>query len=160
LIWILDEQFQKEEPQEPQEPEIIHPIRNEVMNQETFESICFNKNKNCIIALLDPTNSDVDEHSRYLNLMEMIQSKYEKFFNFIWIDGVKQSNFAEEFHLASGFPTIMVFNHKKMTVVPYVGSFSEKTIGEFLDKILHGTVRGAVKIQSPPKLIESKKDEL
>jgi len=61
----------------------------------------------------------------------------------MWLDPIKQTDFVETWNLASGFPTIMVFNQKKSSIIPYIGAFSDESISEFLDKILRGTKRAS-----------------
>lgn len=141
----------------PAEP--IRPVRTEVADQSTFESVCFNKNSNCLIALLDPQNTDAPEQESYIKILEKVQDKYAKTFNFIWIDAVVQSDFVESWNMASGFPSLVAFNHKKSSIVPYIGAFSEESIGEFLDKILRGTKR-ASPVTKIPSIVAKPKEEL
>jgi len=75
------------------------------------------------------------------------------------MDGVNQPDFANEWGLSSSYPTIVSFNQKKMGIVPYIGSFSEQAINEFLKKILHGTKR-ASPIAKVPSLNAPGKEEL
>jgi len=143
----------------PPPPEPIRPVKDEVTDQAIFESVCYNKNSNCLIALLDPQNTDVEEQAAYIKTLEKLQEKYSKTFNFVWLDAVKQIDFVDTWNLASGFPTIVAFNHKKSSIVPYIGAFSDESIGEFLDKILRGTKR-ASPVTKIPSISAKAKDEL
>lgn len=47
----------------------------------------------------------------------------------------------------------MVFNEKKKSSVPYVGSFNEETVGDFLDKVLRGSKK-AYPMDKIPSVIQ------
>jgi len=148
-------------PPPPTEP--VRPVRGELVDQQTFESLCFDKTVNCIISLLDPQNTEPEEHERYLSVLEKIQDKHSKTFNFFWMDAQKQLDFVEKWNLASGFPAAVVFNHKKMTIVPYVGAFAEENMSEFLNSLLiRGVTRRATPIDKVPTVrgVQKEKDEL
>jgi len=149
----------KDTPPPPPPSEPIRPVRDEVNDQTTFESVCYNKNSNCLIALLDPQNTETELHETYIKTLEKLQEKYTKTFNFLWLDAVKQTEFVDDWNLASGFPTIVAFNHKKSSIVPYIGAFSDESIGEFLDKILRGTKRASL-VRKIPSISSKAKDEL
>lgn len=51
---------------------------------------------------MDTINTNNKQHQEYLKILEEIQNKYKKVFNFLWIDGVKQMEFTESLHLSSG----------------------------------------------------------
>src|SRR4051812_23784858 len=65
--------------------------------------------------------------------------------------------------ITAGFPSVVVFNHKKKTIVPYVGAFAESNMNEFLrynsnqtsDLLVNiltrfsGLLRGATKRATP-----------
>ena len=74
----------------------------EVTDQATFESVCFNTNKNCIITILDMQNSSPEEHEQYLAVLDQVQQKHGKTFNLIWIDAQKAGDFVDTWNLASG----------------------------------------------------------
>jgi len=140
------------------EPEQIRDAREQVKDQATFEKICHNTAASCIITFLDTLNTSPEEHQKYLEQLHLIQEKHKKFFRFIWLDGVAQTDFTEKFYLNSGFPNLMLYNHKKSSYIPYVGSFNEEAVTEYLDKVLRGSVR-ASPIKNLPKFLEVK-DEL
>jgi len=152
------QQQSKKQEQAP-EPEPLYPVRQEVTDEATFQSVCYEKNVNCIISLFDPTNTEPDVHEGYLKILEKVQDKYQKFFHFIWIDGLKQTDFTQVFHLESGFPTVVVINHKKKSTVPYIGTFSIESLSDFLDKILRGTKK-AYPLDKIPVILPASKDEL
>jgi len=144
----------------PPPPEPVFDVKVEVTDQETFEAIC--ATKNCIIAFLDPANSEADTQKSYMDVLTKAQEKHKKIVNFLWMDGLKQTYFTETFYLQSGFPAAILYNHKKKVVIPYVGSFNEEAIGDFVDRIsIGGAIRGAIQAKETPKVLSSKKkDEL
>jgi len=148
---------QKEAPP-PAEP--IRPVKDEVADQATFESLCFNKNQNCIVTLLDPQNTEAEEQQRYLAVLDKVQQKHGKTFSFIWIDAQKAPDFADTWNLASGYPSVVVFNHKKQSIVPYIGAFSESSMNEFLAALLRGAKKASPVTKVPSIQATSQKDEL
>jgi len=93
-------------------------------------------------------------------LLEKVQEKHGKAFHFIWLDGVNQPEFANEWGLSSSYPTIVTFNHKKMSIVPYIGSFSEEAVNDYLNKILRGARRASPISKVPSIIAPQGKDEL
>jgi protein disulfide-isomerase A6 len=146
---IQEERNEETQKTSPPKEEPIHNVLEEVKEQKSFESICFDKNINCFVALMDTINTNNKQHQEYLKILEEIQNKYKKVFNFLWIDGVKQMEFTESLHLSSGFPTAFIFNHKKKSMIPYIGSFTVDSISEFLDEVLRG-IRKAIPMNVIP----------
>jgi len=146
-----------EAPKEPEE--LPRDVTVEITDQATWETICFNKAKSCIIAFLDPINAAPEEHQRYLELLKNLGEKNKNRYSFIWMDALKQTHLVDHFRLANVFPNLMLFHHKKGAYVPYVGGFDESSITEFLDRALSGGVRPAP-IKDLPSMASSKKDEL
>jgi len=135
------------------------PVKDEVTDQQTFESVCFNTNANCLIALLDSQNTEPEEHQKHIKVLEKVQEKYGKTFNMIWVDAVKQTEFVNLWNLASDYPSLVTFSHKKSSIVPYLGAFSDTSIGEYLEKILSGSKR-ASSVSKIPTIGNQSKDEL
>jgi len=119
---------------------------------------------NCIISFLDPQNTEPTEHEKHLAVLEKVQEKHGRAFSFFWMDAQKQVDFIESWNLASGFPSVVVFNHKKKTIVPYVGAFDESSMKEFLSGLLRGVTRRATTLDKIPTVNSSpsatQKDEL
>mmetsp|Transcript_23435 Transcript_23435/g.32746 ORF Transcript_23435/g.32746 Transcript_23435/m.32746 type:complete len:412 (+) Transcript_23435:178-1413(+) len=150
------QQQQKSEPTPV--PEVVRPVKDEVKDQATFDSVC-TKTKSCIVAFLDPTNTEVAEHQSYIEMLEKLQQKYEKTYNIVWVDGIAQYEWIQKWSLAEGFPNFMVYNHKKAVAVPYIGPINEKAIGEFLDSVLRGTSKRAFKVPGAPQLAGAKEEK-
>jgi len=137
-------------------------VREEITNQAEFEKACYNKAGSCIITLLDPLTSGAEEHEKQVQLLEELQQNNEGFI-FVWIDGSQQYNFADKLNMLSGFPNVILLNHKKMATVNYIGPFNTESLQEFLDQIMRGDkkVRPSI-IKSIPTLETARpiRDEL
>jgi protein disulfide-isomerase A6 len=151
LIWNFLKPFAKEfsaeqshqsQSNERKEPEPIRPVREEIVDQETFNSSCLSGNSNCVVAFLDPENSEPEEHEKYIVILESLQQKKGQQFHFVWLNGFRQTDFIQTFNLFSGFPQLIVLNHKKRSAAQFVGPFEEEYISDFLDSILRGSKRG------------------
>jgi len=149
---------------EPEKPKAEKPKKKEkeeeaevvvtvprVQDQDTFTKTC---NKLCVVSFFSEENTGADDHKRYVDAILKVAKKNHKLFQFLWIDGVEQINFMEHFHLASGFPELIVYSPAKSSYVPFVGSFEEKTINEFLEQVMRGT-RKASSIKEPPALVSA-----
>jgi thioredoxin-like negative regulator of GroEL len=150
------------EPEAPKkkEPEFVHEVSKEVTQQDTFDKLCQSDKHNfCVVSFLDPTNSETDDQKRYLNILDTINEKYGKSFKFLWLDPQKQNQYVETFQLYSGFPSVILYSHKKKCYVSYVGAYSEESISEFLDKVLMGKAK-PIPLSSLPALAPPAKDEL
>jgi len=64
-------------------------------------------------------------------------------FRFLWVDGMKESKFRDEFGLSQELPVLAVLNPNKMRYAPYFGAFTTESISEFLAKILMGSKKTA-----------------
>jgi len=147
----------QEAPKQPEEPP--RDVKEEVKDQQTFESICYNKAKSCIITFMDPTNSDPEEHTKFLQLLEKLAQKNKDRFNFLWMDGLKQADMVDYYRLSNVFPNMMLFNQKKMAYIPYIGGLDEESITkDFLDRALSGGLRPSPIKQIPT--VSTPKDEL
>jgi thioredoxin-like negative regulator of GroEL len=89
-----------------------------------------------------------------------VQKKNERTFNFVWIDAQRASEFVDTWNLASGYPSVVVFNHKKQSIVPYIGAFAESSINEFLTALLRGAKKAIPITKVPSIQAVTQKDEL
>jgi len=147
-----EQPIKEEKKKEKKEP--ARNIREEVKNQEAFEALCYDKAASCIVTLLDPENSGPDSHEKYLSVLDKVNSNYGDKFIFVWLDAMKHYDFADKLNLASGFPSVILLNQKKMATVPYIGAFDDESLREYLDKVLRGALKPAA-IKSIPQLTSS-----
>jgi len=153
---VLEQQQEQKTPPPPKQEEFVYDVKLEVKDQATFDKIC--GNTNCIVTLLDPENSSPEEHTKYLTEMVKVHDKNKNLFRFVWMDGVRQSDFTDKFNLNSGFPSVILVNQKKSSSIPYIGAFNEGSITEWLEKVLRGGIR-ASSVKTFPTVL-SRKDEL
>lgn len=159
----------KETPPPPVEP--VRPARQQVATQQDFEEACLKSAKHCVIAFLDPTNAEAADHETQLKLLEQLQEKRGKVFNFMWVDGQVETEFGREFNVPSSmwtcssilfhslflllvFPAMALYVHKKNTVVPFTGSFTLEDVEEALERVLSGSTKRAFKLSKAPQLKE------
>lgn len=76
--------------------------RDEVKDQKTFESLCFDKSISCVLTLLEPENTGEESHEKYLTVLDNINKKNGDKFTFLWVDGNKQYDFADKLNVATG----------------------------------------------------------
>jgi len=156
-----------QEEEKPKVPEFSHPVSEEVKDQETFEKICHSSSKLCLIALLDPADTDAATHSNYLDILQKVSDKSKDLLHVIWINGPDNWEFGEKLGLSFGYPAVITYGHKKAAKIPHVGAFSKEDLLQYVSTIRSGGKRVTsannfpkLKYANPPKPAESKKDEL
>eukprot|EP01091_Cochliopodium_minus_P009187 TRINITY_DN219_c0_g1_i1.p1 TRINITY_DN219_c0_g1~~TRINITY_DN219_c0_g1_i1.p1 ORF type:complete len:406 (-),score=156.20 TRINITY_DN219_c0_g1_i1:29-1246(-) len=120
------------EPPPPPNPKILHNVNSE----EEFNTVCLSKKGLCVVAFMD--SYEKERHQELLKQLEAVVEKQYKNFHIIWIEGPPQEALYNAFKLGGGFPALAVYAPHKKRVVPYLGSFSEESISEFLDTVLRG----------------------
>jgi hypothetical protein len=133
-------------------PQLTRNVLEEVTDDELFEKLCA---VNCLVSVFDPLNAP-DLQETYLKTLEDVSTKNKKYFNFLWIDASKQTDFVNELHLHSGFPAVVVLNQKKMSVIPFIGSYTDEKLNDFIESILAG--KRASKLDKFPHLSSHKKE--
>jgi len=146
------------EPEKPKVPEVNHPVSEEVKDQETFEKICHSSSKMCMIALLDPQDTEAETHATYLQTLEKVSQKAKDLLHVIWIDGPKNWEYAEKLGLAYGYPAVVTYAHKKSAKIPFMGSFTEDDLSDYVKTIRAGG-RRVSSVTSFPKLKSAQKKE-
>lgn len=141
-------------------------------DDELFEKLCA---VNCLVSVFDPLNAP-DLQETYLKTLEDVSTKNKKYFNFLWIDASKQTDFVNELHLHSGetdekenfqkltfffelligFPAVVVLNQKKMSAIPFIGSYTDEKLNDFIESILAG--KRASKLDKFPHLSSHTKE--
>jgi len=151
------ESKEKTESAPPPPPAFVWPALDEVKTQKDFNAIC--ENGNCAVVFLDPTNTG-DEHKQHLELLETLNEKHKNFFHFLWVDASVQTDFVQAFNLNSGFPSIVIYNLKKKTVVPFLGSFTQDSIEDYLGRVMRGKLgRNVFILKDTPSINEGQKKE-
>jgi len=156
----------KEAPAPP--PDVVYDPRKEFSSSEEFEKLCMNTAKSCLVAILDPVNTDAETHEKYVKILSEVHDKQSKFFNILWINGVAQPEFLRALNLYSGFPALVVLNHKKSAAVDYIGAFSVNSINDFCGSVMRGAKRpyplkafpSVVTVDATVEAAASAKDEL
>lgn len=142
------------------EPEFVHDVSKEVTEQDTMQKLCQSDKHNfCVMSFLDPTNTEAEDHNKYLGILKSVADKNGKNFKFLWLDPQHQSQYVETFQLYSGFPSMILYSHKKKCYVSYLGAFNEESITEFLEKVLIGKAK-PIPLSSLPAITPLPKDEL
>ncbi|PRP85343.1 hypothetical protein PROFUN_07051 [Planoprotostelium fungivorum] len=160
----LANQKSTNEPEKPKVPEIVHPVSEEIKDQETFEKVCHSSGKLCLIALLDPVD-DAETHKKYIGILEKVQEKSKDLLHVIWINGPDNYEFGEKLGLSFGYPAVITYGHKKNAKIPHIGAFSEEDLLHYVSSIRSGGKRVSPannfpKLKSSQPKKEGKKDEL
>jgi len=128
-------QKQKERQPEP-EPETGGIF--EITEQAIFDTHCVNKVGLCVLAFLDPENTDEADHNKYIELLKNLGQKYKGKFRFFWMDGLAQSDFTRTFDISAIYPNLVVISPKKLRYSPFRRAFEEEPLEEFLESVLRG----------------------
>jgi len=102
---------------------------------------------------LDTFNTDSDTHEHYLKVLSDVYEKNSKFFHVVWINGPAQPGFLRELNLYSGFPSVVMLNHKKTSAVLYVGSFSTAALNDFAGSVMRG--KRAFELKAFPTIVKA-----
>ncbi|GAM17426.1 hypothetical protein SAMD00019534_006010, partial [Acytostelium subglobosum LB1] len=141
-------QQKPKEKEVPVEPALDHAVLIE--SQEQFDKYC--ANGLCSVSLFDFQNEDDKEsNERYIEMLNKIAKKQAGRVKIVYMDGSIQANFIQAFDL-SGLPNTFVININKMAYTPYLGSYTEEAIDDFLGNVLVGKKR-AVTFKTVPKVV-------
>jgi len=142
------QQQQQQQQQRQPEPEQDLPAELiEVSTAADFQAKCLDKSGPSVIALFDKSSEEFDAQQAVLL---QVAEKYKKQFRFLWVDGPSHQSFAQQLHIDSGYPQVLVLNPGKMAMAQLIGSFDESGVSNFLDRVLLGSRRIIQKLDTLP----------
>jgi len=107
-----------------------------------FEHQC--KETLCLLAFL-PHILDTGAKGRedYLQVLKDQATIFKKKkYGYLWAEGMTQQKLEETFNVGgSGYPALVVYNHKKSRYVSFFGGFNSDAITDFVDRIHSGGER-------------------
>eukprot|EP01133_Synstelium_polycarpum_P001520 gene1520-1776_t len=141
---------QQAEPKKPEEPALDHAVL--AADQATFDKYC--SHGLCSVFLFDLESADdADSNQRYIEMLDTLAKKFVGRVKVLYMDGSIQSEILKEFDL-SGLPNMFVVNTQRMKYAPYLGSYSDESIGDFYERILLGK-KGVSNLKNLPKVISA-----
>ncbi len=148
---LFSSTFQQSDPAPvPEEPK-LHALATE----EDWQTKCVEQRRICAVAFLPSKDIDEEEHAKFVNVLESLVTKRgaRDAFSIMWVDANKASKFRRALDLAVDLPSFAVVSPKKKGYSPFIGPFTDKAMGEFLDKVLSGSKR-TIPVESVPPLFD------
>jgi len=123
-----------------------------VNDQAGWKKHCTDKGGLCVVGFLDGSEEEKQREAKVDMLTKVSQKDDFKHFNFVWVDAMCQTAFAEAFNVqATKVPTVVVLGVKKLRYAEMVGRFEDEAIRSFLRGMLTGKV-GTGPISELPSL--------
>lgn len=126
----------------PPPPEVEITEVRESVDQATFDELCLSKGV-CGLAILDNSsdNADAATHEQHLATLLSLAKAKKKQARFTWVDGFKHPEVIKALDIGADYPQLVLLSPKKKGFAQYLGSFEEKQMGEFIDKVASGRKR-------------------
>jgi len=124
----------KNNPPPPPPPKAEEAKVYKVTNKNEFEEACLSWVGTCLLSFLAPDESP-DDFAAHLSTLDELSQKYKGQFRFLWVDGPNNMGLVEKYQMMSGFPSTVLVSHKKKAFVPFIGTFQNSHLSNFLEKV-------------------------
>lgn len=125
----------------------------EITEQSVFDEKCVNKGGLCVLAFLDPENTEETDQKKYIALLKDLGEKYKGKFRIFWLNSISEPDFTHTFDVSAIYPNLVVISPKKLRYTPFRRAFEEEPLEEFLDSVLRG--KGSIPFDKLPTVASS-----
>jgi len=133
------------------------PEVSQLLNSDSFDKLCDQKQTICILAFLPHIyDSSAAERNGYIDVLkEVSKSNRAQPLNFFWSQGGDQQALEEALNLGSGYPSLVAVSLQKKKMGTLISSFSKKNIDSFINGLVLGK-ETLYDLREKPKIVKVK----